>query len=251
MRKVIDTSIRLSIFVVIFIAMQIVAAIIVTPMPLGDNMSLQRFVTYVLSMTLTLISLKVFTRFITPEPEKIRCGRQGFNPIITLFGVVVLVALSIVLSPFEGQMLTDSREFDDSLWTLLTVVVAAPIFEEIIFRGKLYNILHVSCAPILAALLSSAVFGIVHFQPIVFISGILSGLLFSYAYIRTRSIYSPILLHMCNNALAYALTILSYSERSLLDLVESDAYNFIIYYVSSIILVVSMIAMVIRIARSR
>jgi membrane protease YdiL (CAAX protease family) len=168
-----------------------------------------------------------------------------------LIAVVVLVALSIVLSPFEGQMLTDSREFDDSLWTLLTVVVAAPIFEEIIFRGKLYNVLHVSCAPILAVLLSSAVFGIVHFQPIVFISGILSGVLFRYAYIRTRSIYSPILLHMCNNALAYALTILSYSERSLLDLVESDAYNFIIYYVSSIILVVSMIAMVIRIARSR
>jgi membrane protease YdiL (CAAX protease family) len=148
-------------------------------------------------------------------------------------------------------MPADSRVFDDSVWTLINVVIVAPIFEEIIFRGKLYNILRVSSSPIVAVLLSSTIFGIIHFEPVVFISGILSGLLFSYAYIRTRSIYSPILLHMCNNALAYALTILSYSERSLLDLVESDAYNFIIYYVSSIILVVSMIAMVIRIARSR
>jgi hypothetical protein len=56
---------------------------------------------------------------------------------------------------------------------------------------------------------------------------------------------------MCNNALAYALTILSYGERPLLDLVESDAYNFIIYYVSIIIVVFAVVVMVVRIVRSR
>lgn len=251
MRKVVDTTFRLMVFLVIFIAMQIIAAIIVTPLPFGDDIALQRLITYAVSMTLTIVALKGYKHFITPAPEPIKCSRLGFNPIVTLFGVVVLVAISVVLFPFERHMPADSRVFDDSVWTLINVVIVAPIFEEIIFRGKLYNILRVSSSPIVAVLLSSTIFGIIHFEPVVFISGILSGLLFSYAYIRTRSIFAPVLLHMCNNALAYALTILSYGERPLLDLVESDAYNFIIYYVSIIIVVFAVVVMVVRIVRSR
>lgn len=76
-------------------------------------------------------------------------------------------------------------------------------------------------------------------------------MLFSYAYVRTRSIITPIILHMCNNALAYALTILSYNEKSLLELVDSEAYFLIIYVVSAVIVSVAMVGVVVRLVRVR
>ena len=76
-------------------------------------------------------------------------------------------------------------------------------------------------------------------------------MLFSYAYVRTRSIIAPIILHMCNTALAYALTILSYNEKSLLELVDSEAYYLIIYVVSAVIVSVAMVGVVVRLVRVR
>jgi hypothetical protein len=56
---------------------------------------------------------------------------------------------------------------------------------------------------------------------------------------------------MCNNALAYALTILSYNEKSLLELVDSEAYFLIIYVVSAVIVSVAMVGVVVRLVRVR
>lgn len=248
MKKVIETITRLALFLVIFVAMQIAAAYIVAPLPL-DDMSLRRLVSYVVSMALTFAMLRVCERWVVPSREPIMANVRGFNPVMTLYGVVVLITLSIVLAPLERYIPADSRIFDDSVWTLINVVVVAPIFEEILFRGKLYNWLHVSCSPLIAILLSSMIFGIVHLEPIVLISGVTSGVLFGYAYLRTRSIIAPILLHMCNNALAYALTILSYNDRSLLELVDSEAYSLIIYITSAVIVLSSMLAMMIRVSK--
>lgn len=249
MRKLVDTVMRLLLFVVVFLLMQIVSIYIVKHLPLGGDASLQQLVTYSCSMLLTLIALNLCQRWVVPSERNIMKKISGLNPIVTLMGVVVLIALSIVVNPLEQYMPADRRIFDDSAWTLITVVFLAPIFEEIIFRNQLYNILRSNCSPLVAVLLSSLVFSAIHLEPVVLISGVVSGIVFSYAYLRTRSIFAPIILHMCNNALAYALTILSYNERSLLELVDSDAYSLIIYIVSSVIVLAAMTIMTIRISR--
>lgn len=251
MKKTVDTIIRLCIFVVIFIVMQIVASILTASIPFGDEVGLQRLTTYVISMLLTFGALRVYDRVSAPKPMPIMVSRRGFNPVIALWGVIVLVALSIVLNPLERFIPADERIFDDSVWTLVNIVVVAPIFEEILFRGKLYNMLCVNVSSLWSAVLSSLIFAAIHFEPIVLISGFISGMLFSYAYVRTRSIIAPIILHMCNNALAYALTILSYNEKSLLELVDSEAYFLIIYVVSAVIVSVAMVGVVVRLVRVR
>jgi membrane protease YdiL (CAAX protease family) len=100
-------------------------------------------------------------------------------------------------------------------------------------------------------MLTALIFGAVHGSVSVMIDGFVAGMIFSYVYIVKGSIIAPILLHMCNNALAYALTILSYNEKSLLELVDSEAYFLIIYVVSAVIVSVAMVGVVVRLVRVR
>ena len=90
------------------------------------------------------------------------------------------------------------------------IVVAAPVVEELLFRGMLQNAL-AKYLPIWGAiLLSSFLFALVHGQPYA-IPGLMSlSLAFGYLYHRTGSLRTNIILHMANNAFALlALQILS------------------------------------------
>jgi uncharacterized protein len=86
------------------------------------------------------------------------------------------------------------------------IAVAAPLVEELLFRGLLQNALG-KYLPIWGAIiLSSFLFALVHLQPYA-IPGLLSlGIAFGYLYHRTGSLRTNILLHMANNALALTLT---------------------------------------------
>jgi membrane protease YdiL (CAAX protease family) len=88
------------------------------------------------------------------------------------------------------------------LWLFATVVLAAPLFEEFIFRGVLYRGLRRSLSGPLAALASALVFALVHpaiAAAPVFVLALLSAL----AYERTRWLVTPIAAHMVYNAVIF------------------------------------------------
>lgn len=243
MKKIIDTVKRLCIFLAIFIAMQLVCGLLLVLVPLEDT-SLSMCISYTLSMVLTLVFLKLYTSRAMPQMEPIKRSKAGFNPILLLAGVIFIFALSIVLSPLEELMPVDNSMYDDSVWTLIMVVVIAPIFEEILFRGKLYNMLRISASPLTSVVLASLLFGAVHLEPIIAISGLPWGLLLGFVYLRSRSIIAPIILHMFNNALAYATIVLSYDDKSIVELIDGERYFLFIYIVSALIVVIAMIRFV-------
>lgn len=89
------------------------------------------------------------------------------------------------------------------LW--LAVVVAAPIFEEILFRGYLFEGLRRSrLGAAGAVLLSSVLFALPHLQYDLFdISSVLVlGVVFGLARWRSGSTYLPIALHILSNGLS-------------------------------------------------
>jgi membrane protease YdiL (CAAX protease family) len=96
----------------------------------------------------------------------------------------------------EGQPLFESR----SVWLLALVVLAAPLFEEFIFRGILFSGFRRSLGVTGAAFASAAVFALVHppgsFPP-VFLFGLLAALLYS----RFRWLGAPIAAHAVYNAI--------------------------------------------------
>lgn len=86
------------------------------------------------------------------------------------------------------------------------IAIAAPVVEELLFRGLLQNALAKRMPVWGAILLSSLIFASVHLQPYA-IPGLMSlSIAFGYLYHRTGSLRMNILLHMANNAMALSLT---------------------------------------------
>lgn len=87
---------------------------------------------------------------------------------------------------------------------ILLIVVAAPVSEELCFRGMLYGGLRERLPRLVAAGIVGVIFGGLHafigitaVPPLIFF-----GFLFSLLYEKTGSIVPGILLHMINNSLA-------------------------------------------------
>ena len=173
-------------------------------------------------------------------------SRGGFDPVAILFGVVLIFAISVILLPLEEILSPDTRTFPDGFCTLLTVVLLAPIFEEMIFRARLYNILSRNTSPLMSASLSAIAFGVVHLEPIVVIEALLVGVVLSYFYLSKRSIITPIILHIFNNAIAYALVVLSYNGESLRELIGGSADVHLGVYLLCLLIVVAGAVFIIR-----
>jgi membrane protease YdiL (CAAX protease family) len=94
--------------------------------------------------------------------------------------------------------------FGMALWMVLLAVVFAPVVEEVLFRGVLFQVLWQRTGRVwLSALVSGFLFGIIHPQ---FLGGILSvtllGITLSMVYAHTRSLLPCIVIHALNNAMA-------------------------------------------------
>jgi membrane protease YdiL (CAAX protease family) len=150
-------------------------------------------------------------------------AKSGFNPVVLLLGFILTLSVAVILLPLEHLLSPDSRTFSDGFGTFLVVVLLAPILEEMVFRARLYNILSRNTSPFISASLSALAFGVVHMEPIVIIEALFMGVIFSYFYLSQRSIFTPIMLHIFNNSVAYALIVLSYNGESLRELIGSSA----------------------------
>ncbi len=96
------------------------------------------------------------------------------------------------------------RAGDMQVWLSVLAVVAAPLFEEFIFRGLVFRGLRRSMPFVAAAVVSAAVFALVH-PPVSVAPVFVLGLAAAWAYERSGLLLAPILTHMVYNAAAILL----------------------------------------------
>lgn len=106
----------------------------------------------------------------------------------------------------------------------ITTVIAAPIFEELIFRGIILDGLLKRYSPLKSILFSSFLFGIVHLNPWQFVSAMIIGCLSGWVYYRTKNLIYSIFIHMVNNFFPFLLMQI-YSSEQLMDLKISEMYG--------------------------
>jgi uncharacterized protein len=82
---------------------------------------------------------------------------------------------------------------------LFTVIIAAPLCEELIFRGILLQRWTTKWNAPIALILTSALFGILHVN---FIGAGTIGLVAGVLYYQTKSLWAPVALHAMNNTIA-------------------------------------------------
>ncbi len=86
---------------------------------------------------------------------------------------------------------------------LINTVIIGPIFEEILYRGLMYNKLKEISNAFIGILISSILFALLHIPAyglnINSFCFMLGGILLAYCYEKTNNIYVPILVHSINN----------------------------------------------------
>lgn len=97
---------------------------------------------------------------------------------------------------------------------ILVTSIAAPLVEELLFRGIVYKRLRTIMNITPAMIISAALFGLVHGNMVQFIYAFLIGLIFAFVYEKFKTIWAPIILHASANLLSVIITALQGSETS-------------------------------------
>ncbi len=85
------------------------------------------------------------------------------------------------------------------LLSFFAVVILAPVFEEILCRGLILGTLKKVMPKWYAIVISAAIFGIIHGNPIQFIYATAVGILLGWLYTKYESILVPMLCHLAFN----------------------------------------------------
>jgi len=177
-------------------------------------------------VTVTLFALFALYRSGVPRvlravglvrPEQARQGRLSQIALGVSAGLaagVVALGYALLLQQVswlrewaerESTLLPDLDHGQVPIWFLALGVLAAPLFEEFIFRGILYRGLRRSLHARRAVLASALVFALVH--PVVAALPVfVMALLAASAYERTGWLATPIAAHMSYNALVLGST---------------------------------------------
>ena len=138
-----------------------------------------------------------------------RLGVRRFRPsalqwMAAAVGFYLLCSFAYAVLIGQPHQENIAKAFGVPAVQVLLIVIAAPICEEVCFRGMLFGGLRERLPRFAAALISGAIFGALHATtgisavPVLIVFGFALALL----YEKTGSIIPGILLHMLNNSVA-------------------------------------------------
>ncbi len=153
--------------------------------------------------------------------QKFVFAKNKVSPIVYVLVFFIMPLSAMVFEPISGFV--DLIPFPDSIReylnnakkaiegaanasfpSFLSVVIAAPIFEEIICRGIiLEGLLKNEMNPKWAILWSAIIFTCFHLNPYQLIYPLVMGCLLGWIYYKTRSIWVCIFMHFVNNGFAF------------------------------------------------
>jgi membrane protease YdiL (CAAX protease family) len=127
-----------------------------------------------------------------------------------LVGLAALVYIHLIRNTalFESARQSALLGPNDHIWLLALVVVAAPVFEEFIFRGLIFGGLRRTLGIGASVAASAAIFAVVH-PPLAVIPVFGMGLATALVYERTRLLIGPIAAHAVYNAIVVGYQFLS------------------------------------------
>jgi membrane protease YdiL (CAAX protease family) len=134
---------------------------------------------------------------------------------LALIAILVASATVLLISPISPTMPPSIAEMDKGMeelvkdtrnWYLpvaLLVIAVMPAFsEELWCRAFLGRGMVGQYGPVLGVMITSYFFGAIHVLPHQGVMAMLMGLVLHYAYLTTRSLVAPMLLHFLNNGIS-------------------------------------------------
>ena len=170
-------------------------------------------------------------------------GKNYFCPQAVLLVFITQMLLIFVVNGFtELLKIPDFIEstLPDMLRNplcLITIVVVGPIAEEVCFRRGILSSLYANeSTKRYALLISSIIFGLIHFNPAQIIGAFILGLFFGWIYLHTRSLLFPILCHIFNNGLSVMLGIFLGIDMKISDFFMNAPMFYFILFLSVLLM---------------
>ncbi len=172
----------------------------------------------------------------TPPSSEINSPNFGKLGVVISFVLIffLLFSINLVTEPLTYWMGTP--EFLEQLMkqihtnkisTFLSIVLFAPLLEELFCRGIILRGLLHHTTPIKAIALSALMFGIMHLNLWQAIPAFILGAFMGWIYWRTHSLWATIFIHFVNNGFSYIVTILYPnlpSHFGFVDLIPNNYY---------------------------
>lgn len=188
---------------------------------------------YPVSMLVSLLSVYLYVLLRGGKRRIAHFSPSGFNPNIILSGIVWIVSAQIVLEPAMSLLPSiENAGVGRGFWACITAMVFAPVLEETLCRGIVLETLRHRWGNAVAVLVSAMFFGIVHIDPATALTGFVVGTVLGMIYLRTSSLFSTIILHSINNAIALALIWLDMDNIALRDIISNDLAYYSVYTVA-------------------
>jgi len=156
-------------------------------------------------------------------PSTINYGKiKGWLiPVLIIAAVafsIVLERISVLLPmPLKVREIFE-RMFTKDLFSFTSVVIIAPIAEEILCRGIILKGLLKNYPPNKAIFISAILFSALHLNPWQAIPAVFGGLFLGWIYYKTQSVIPGMIFHAAINATGFAFLFLGNSKQDLPDL---------------------------------
>jgi membrane protease YdiL (CAAX protease family) len=118
---------------------------------------------------------------------------------IITYQLGVNAPLASVVSHFIKTKNNFSNPIEYSVFTLFSMVLIAPILEELIFRGTILKGFLLKYTPLKAILFSSILFGVIHGLPLAILNAFFFGLFFGWIYYKYNNITTVVIIHCITN----------------------------------------------------
>lgn len=224
-----DADVLLEVFIV-YIILSIVAALlwflgewIVTGSVNRDIGTFGEFCIYVLGGVLSLLYLSLRLKmcgiswrsigFASASPGKDVVwgvlGYVGSLPLLVLAGMLANWMEKYMSAPPNPvvPMLGESNVLLERIVLFVLLVVAAPFFEEIFFRGVLFNSFRGAWGAVAAVPVSAGIFAMVHPLPLGFFPIFVLGSVFAVVMRRRGSLLPSMISHALNNTVAFLMIV--------------------------------------------
>jgi len=135
----------------------------------------------------------------SPTLQTIGWGIVGFFLVLVGQGIAANIELKFGVDP-GSENTTQFIEIAQAVpLAIFSIVIFAPILEELIFRRIIFGTLLPKTNFFVAASVSAIVFGIIHFDFTHILIYAVSGFIFSFIYYKTKRIIASIISHMLLN----------------------------------------------------
>ncbi len=209
--------------------------------------TLGMLISYIFPMLLTIWAVKrTFSKKGLPSFE-FKHKNLFFYIVIGAFAFLIVGESTVLLLPepagpfkalFDELNQAMKALFSDKISGYLMIAVAAPVLEEVLFRGIILRALLKKYKPWKAIMISALFFGFFHFNPWQFLYATVLGIYLGYIYWKTGSLFYPILIHWLLNSTAFIVGQFQNSEENITEsLTHEDMKGMLLLAVLSLVVI--------------